>query len=138
MSWVRAYIGIPYSEANCWEICGRALERERGIHLPDFTRFYDRTADPERNIDHAKAVDAIIHLETTGGDWQRVTVPMPFDVILIRVFGYIAHCALVVDAQLALTTTTQLRSHLISYHQRRYSRRIEGFYRHVQLAHQAP
>lgn len=38
--WTNGYIGIPFEELDCWQLCVRVYAQELGIQLPSFVSDY--------------------------------------------------------------------------------------------------
>lgn len=132
-AWVRPYLGVPFEEENCWELCRRALREQRGIDVPDYADLYDRGTDPTDPREAARREEAMRQATATA-PWRRVAVPEAFDFVLFRMLGYVLHCALVIDGRLALSSRPPIGGHLMDYRQGRFAQRTEGFYRHAGIA----
>ena len=133
MSWVRPYLGVPFDEANCWEICRRALFEQKGLALPDFADRYPRDRVTERDAATSAQIEELILQEAATREWARVERAQPFDVLLLRTAGFVSHCALVVDGQYALSSRPPVGGHLLSFATGLNAQRIAGIYRHAEL-----
>lgn len=130
---MRPYIGVPFEEANCWDICRRALLEQKGIALPDFSNRYSRDVDPSLDAAEAALRTELIRQEAATSAWSAVESAAPFDMLIIRTRSAPIHCALVVDAQYALSSRPPVGGHLVAYRSSLVAGRIVGIYRHAAL-----
>lgn len=113
---VDQYIGIPFAEANCWELIRRIYSRELGIVLP----LHD-TID----TDDGEALRKAIEGDTAGPLWWRVDrgQERPFDVLIMRGFyksgGRLhsadIHCGMVIGPQSLIHVEDGRESVALSY-----------------------
>lgn len=125
-AWAREYVGIPYrfgadgrDGADCWGLVRMVLRERFGVDLPAFEH---DDADPHRL--HAIVDDA---LPTVGA--RRVPAPDPGDLALMRIIGEPCHIGVVTGDGYMLHTLHAHGSVLERYRDRKWAKRLEGFYR---------
>jgi hypothetical protein len=141
--WARPYLGVPYAEANCWEITRRVLWNRAAIRVPDFSGEYDRDADEAGWADHVRdEVESLVERELAGDDWRAVVGAVrPFDVALYRaivrdgsgtlVVRRHAHIGVVIAPGLGISTSRATGSYLYRLGMRQWAAQLEGYWRHV-------
>lgn len=129
------FVGLPFADhgrtrdgADCWGGVRMVLSELRGVLLPDYGDGYGHTGDY-----------AGIGVAIRNGlveDFRRVTNPMPFDLIIFALAKKPWHVGLVVEPGRFLhwpqpdDRGNDGSSRIERYTDAKWSRRIEGFYRH--------
>lgn len=135
VAWAAKYVGIPFVDngatrygCNCWGLVRLVLSTERCIEVPTYGE-----------ISAADLVAAARAMRRDAGcaPWMRVSVPAPFDVVLMtameerdRLVGHAGIMSSNTDV-LHVEKATHAVNIPITYPQVRY--RIVGFYRHSAL-----
>lgn len=128
-AWCGAFVGLPFVDhgrdragVDCWGLAKLALEEHFGIGgLPDFTSQYRHARD--------RALHEVFACEIER--WQRVEIPAPGDVVVLRYAGRPMHVGLVVAPGLMLTVDRGTASCVERLDSHRWLGRIEGYYRHA-------
>ncbi|MBB6011869.1 cell wall-associated NlpC family hydrolase [Aquamicrobium lusatiense] len=126
------YVGLPWRDrgrmrngCDCWGLLRLVYAGELGIGLPDHSNGYADTSD-------RPAVAGLI--EAGLADWMPVAAgrERPLDAILIRQAPW--HVGIVVRRGLMLHMPENQSSCIEPYDTGRWSRRVEGIYRHRSAA----
>ena len=133
-SWVAEYCGLPFKEQgrsregiDCWGLARLVLLEQLGLETPDYSAAYDDVAD--------KVVIPQVIRAGLEAEWEKVAVPQPFDLIILKVAGNPMHVGLVVSTDSFLHAPEgKLMSLPERFTDRIWKNRIEGFYRHVSRA----
>jgi len=79
------YVGIPWvcgqatlEGADCWGIVTMVLYEALGIRIGHYS--LDNIDSPEKVIE---TIEREIPLEISSGNWEKVAVPMEFDVVMM-------------------------------------------------------
>jgi cell wall-associated NlpC family hydrolase len=133
-SWLARYSGIPFQDrgrtlkgCDCWGLVRMVFAERYQIELPDYTGY--RGTSSQDNAEMAELVRQGI----ATGDWKKIEAgaEREGDCILLRMDGLPVHIALVVAPGLMLHTLKNEYSKPEYYRDTfRWSRRIQGFYRH--------
>ena len=131
MSWVNAYVGIPFADqgrdasgCDCWGLVRLVFAAERGINLPSYAGAYLCALE-------SREVAELLAAGRAAGSWQSVRTPAAFDVALIRKGRLACHVALAIGGRQLLHMDAGDQSKIVSADCPRFARRIVGFYRHV-------
>ena len=135
MSWSNKYIQIPFIEkgrdfngCDCWGLVRLVYEQELNIDLPSFLE-YENTKD-------IRAISRMIRENQFGDSWFKVTDPLPFDVLVFRMMGSVAHVGIVVKNGLMLhcqkNVNTAHEAYLLKSSD--WVERLEGIYRHAKYS----
>jgi cell wall-associated NlpC family hydrolase len=124
------YVGLPWQDRgrtptglDCWGLLRLVYAGELGIDLPDHSNHYDSTRD--------STIGGLI--EGGLGDWLPVTgAEHPLDAILIKQAPW--HVGVIVRRGLMLHMPHGQTSCIEPYDTGRWSRRVEGIYRHKEAA----
>lgn len=119
------YVGLPWQDrgrtpdgCDCWGLLRLVYAGELGIDLPDHSNHYYTAADA-----------AIGGLITVGlADWRPVEAERPLDAVLIKQAPW--HVGVIVRRGLMLHMPHGKTSCIEPYDTGRWSRRVEGIYRH--------
>jgi len=133
-AWVGAWVGLPYADKgrgpnafDCWGLARAVLQAERGIRLPDYAEAYESASDPE------SASRAVMAGLAEG--WQKVTVPVVFDLVILAIARRPWHCGIVVAPGWFLHCppphrgNTQTLSCVERLDSIAWRNRVDGFYR---------
>lgn len=101
--WAAAYVGLPYAEADCWDLARRVLAEQRGIYVPR-----------ELTLEEGKAVAT------------EVTVPQEFDLVLMYRLGR-PHIGVMVGRDRMLHTTSGKNAVIERISRFRF--RVAGYFR---------
>lgn len=125
------YVGLPWRDrgrtpdgCDCWGLLRLVYAGEFGIDLPDHSNGYVDTSD--------RAISGLIG--NGLADWTSVAAGRegPLDAILIRQAPW--HVGVVVRRGLMLHMPENQSSCIEPYDTGRWSRRVEGIYRHREAA----
>ena len=127
-SWVAPYIGIPYRDhgrdrngCDCWGGVRMVLADVFGVDLPDYSDHYS-------SAQHQPSVAFTV--ETGLAEcFNRVTVPQPGDMVIMRIAGRPWHCGLLVADHLRLPWPERRHSCSERLDSPMWSRRLDGAYR---------
>lgn len=132
---IAEFIGLPYADkgrsregVDCWGLC-RLVLAEQGIAVPDYAETYTAACD---RASASLAVEAGL-----ADGWQRVDTPRPYDLVILNVALRPWHCGVMVSPDRFLHVPPPGRDgrQSLSCVERidapQWSRRIEGYYRHV-------
>lgn len=128
-AWVAPYVGLPFQDHgrgpayDCWGLVKMVLREHYAIQAPDFGDLYEDSHD-RVGIPTAFNVGPV-------EDWRRVDFPQEGDVVILRVKGRPMHCGLVVGSGYMLHAHPENGSCLEPFDSHRWTRRIDGFYRHA-------
>ena len=116
------YIGREYGTYNCFDL---AKEFYSDFFSLELKNYFEGPVVPNR-----KEIECLVI--SNKGDFERVPRPVFGDIVVINLFGYSSHIGVCVDRRKFLHSTRTAGSCLDSLP--RYSKMIEGFYRHQELA----
>lgn len=129
--WWNKYVGLPFvahgrdrNGCDCYGLVRLALMENFGITAPLYLG-YD---DPNLKMHTANYID------TVKTEWFQVPTEKPGDILLLRVAGVPCHVGLVIVPGQMLHVMEGIEASIESYNAPGWRRRIEGFYRHVELA----
>lgn len=96
---VSAYLGIPYSELRCWQLCRRVYAEMLGLELPDY---------PLAMADGSAPVTAYLDLEVGRAAWAEIPLAdvRPMDILQMRMLRPKDHVGIVVSVRPRLVLTT--------------------------------
>lgn len=123
------FVGLPFADHgraggfDCWGLARAALLACRGIHLPDYGTGYADCAD------HDGIATSI--REGLAADFQRVDRPEPYDLVIFNIAGEPRHVGLMVDPTRFLHAPEGQTSRVEHVDERKWHKRIEGFYRYA-------
>jgi cell wall-associated NlpC family hydrolase len=125
MSALAAYVGVPYKECDCWEMCRRFSREQLGIELPEF--FYDKAHLAEQAAQHManETTDAL------GVRWAAVTEPRVGDIALFRIKGLVSHSGIVVEDNLILHCLEGRDSCIEEFAGTHWETRLYGMFRWI-------
>lgn len=130
MSWVNDYVGIPYRDqgrdergCDCWGLARLIYGRELTLALPSYLEAYPSALEREE-------VAALITQQVDARDWQKVSPPAPFDLLLLRYGRTGCHVGVFVDAERFLHIVAGEHSKIARRHDPRWRSREIGAYRH--------
>lgn len=112
-------IGIPYGDANCFDIVRMFYREELGIDIKDLNR-------ENLSADDRAAVESLI--VASKGDFEKVDSPEYGDIIVIKVMGLESHVAVYIGNDRMLHTYHPEGSSCVE-HLGKWKTRIAGFYR---------
>lgn len=116
------YIGKSYEEYDCFDLVRDFYADHMDL---DLRRFYEGG-----QIDNKQLVQSLII--SNKGHFERVDVPKPGDIMVINLFGYACHIGVYVGGGRFLHSIKRTGSVLDNVS--RYTKMIEGFYRHRETA----
>lgn len=122
MTWWNRYIGIPYTQAHCWELVRRVYADRLAIHLPEYG---------EIDAANLVAVARGMAQAEAGAEWRAVHHPQAFDVCLMRGRSRVWHVGVMVDARRVLHTERATGAVLVSVHDTAMRGRVTGYRRHA-------
>lgn len=132
MIWTDKYIGLPFSldgrsreGLDCWGLVRLVYQEELGIKLPTFSGIYiDKTPEVMRQVADAMDVER--------NNWNPVTKPRNFDVVLMRVAGRLpTHVGVVCGHNNMLHIMASIHSSVEPLASIIWQKRIVGYYRHA-------
>lgn len=116
------YVGRSYNVYNCFDLVKEFYADQYGL---DLKNYFDGKIVPER-----KEVESLVI--TNLGFFVPVEKPKFGDIVVIRLFGYSSHIGVCVGEGKFLHSIRNTGSCMDSLG--RYSKMIEGFYRHRERA----
>lgn len=128
--WAGHYIGLPFAEhgrdvqgLDCWGLVRLVLSEQFGIAVPSYAREYRSTRAQDE-------LGALIKRETQA--WEKIESGNESlgDVVVLRLRGQPMHVGMVLGDQTMLHIEQFINSAIERYSSRRWSGRVEGFYRH--------
>ena len=111
--WCQRYVGTPYSELNCWELCRKIFATEFGINI-----------GPVEEQRHAMQDRHWIDIQ--DGD----IAPREGDVILFKDSPVNRHVAILLDDTYMIHSQKGMNCCIESWRSRAWKNRIVGIYRH--------
>lgn len=139
MSWTNSYIGIPYAEfgrgpagCDCWGLACLIYRSELGISLPEYAGAY-------RSADEHVEIDALIEGGAQSPIWLPVDLARAaFDIAIFRRGRLATHVGIVIRPGLMIHMRDEDCAKIESYEQGAWKHRLNGFYRHVEMAGAQP
>ena len=127
-----AYLGLPFADHSegdgfdCWGLIRHVYMCEKHVTLPTYGEGYANTGDREGIV-----ASVLLGL---AADFDKVTTPQPFDLVIFNIFGKPTHVAMVVNESLFLHCPSPVMgkggfSCIERFADPNWSNRIEGFYR---------
>jgi cell wall-associated NlpC family hydrolase len=133
--WCGKYIDIRFKAGgrgrhgcDCWGLFRMVYRDEFGIFLKRYSGLYQSMTDTTGLL-------ALFMLENSA--WEKVESPRVGDGILLRVMGHPIHVGIVVSPNRMLHIERKLWSVIEPFDSIRWSKRVLGFYRNVQLRKRA-
>lgn len=130
--WILNYFGLPFktlgrdrSGIDCWGLVKLILSEQCGVEVSDYTD-YESEAD---KVNISKGLN-----EARFGDrWVRQEVPKEFDVVLFNIYGWPVHIGICIDSEHFIHAAEGDSARIERLSSPIWTKRIEGFYRHVDL-----
>ena len=139
--WANNYIGIPFSEKNCWGLFRLIFEEQRGIVLPSYDEEYEDSKDGEK-------IEKLIIDHKDDNCWQEIPVGQEelFDAVVIRAHYRLGrnkkgkllylpadmHIAMILERYVFIHSESNDICSCIGYYDRQpYSNRVISFHRYV-------
>jgi len=123
------YMPIPFKEkgrdfsgCDCWGLGMLIMRRERGIILPGYEEFYERTTD--------KATLKAVIAEQRQERWTEVEKPQAFDFILLKIDSVPMHVGVVTKPGKMIHCAKGTNTVHESYLTMRWEKNIMGFFRY--------
>lgn len=111
------YIGLPYEEFNCWELCVKFYNEIFDVELKHYCE------GPQGREDAEKLKNLIY---TNKGEFSKTDSPRFGDIILFRVFGVESHIGIFITDRIFLHTRRTTGSVLDNL--TLWSKRVVGYY----------
>lgn len=125
---VNVFIGIPFAlggrdftGVDCYGLALLWNRHVLGKELPEVEPYGKLASD----------LAIIADRERSAPGWQRVTIPSPGDVVLLRVRGLPSHCGVFLGAGRFLHVTEGHHSCVEQVGDPTWASRVMGFYRHA-------
>ena len=124
------YVGIPFHShsysreaLHCYGLVVIVYEDVLGIKLPTH---YDAAHDDYPDIERA-------YLQERDTErWVEVPAPQEFDIIMLRIYGAVSHCGIIVAPGKMLHVAPKREACIESYRSGAWAKRIAGYYRHAE------
>lgn len=130
-TWWNKYVGIPYAPGmssrdgcDCWGLVRLVYREEFGTLLPGAV--LDVTPG---EVPSAGVVAPVLEL-ARDAFWERTSVPMPGDVVVLRVRGYDSHVGIVTTPGYMLHVREGHDAVIESYDRRFWKNAFQGVYRY--------
>lgn len=131
-SFAKSAIGVPFVDKgrdrsgwDCWGLCVCAYREVFGIELPRLDGEYDGAK--------SRSVPELVRRERQTA-WKAVRLPVPGDVIVLRIRGHPWHCGLCIGGGQMLHVTVGVETCVERYNAPNWAKRIDGFWRYELLA----
>ncbi len=112
------YIGRDYETYNCLALAQEFYRDHFGLELKNY---FEGDVVPSR-----KEIECLV--KTNKGELDKVDKPIFGDIVVINLYGYASHIGVCIGDGKFLHSVRKVGSCMDSLH--RYSKMIEGFYRH--------
>ena len=132
--WAAKFIGIPYKThgrsrngADCWYVVYLIMKEQFGIEIPSYDGMsFDKGANNRIEICEFMAQEKI-------HQWRKISPgeERPGDAILFNMLGVPIHVGIICASGLFIHCEHGSNSCIERYGSGTWSRRIEGFYRHI-------
>lgn len=133
---VAEYIGLPFQErgrtragVDCWGLYRLVILERLGVTLP-LHDLYETTDDRH-------AIAAAVAGEQVA-EWQPVTDPLPYDLVLLRIYGQPLHVGLYAGPGLMLHIERGKNAVLERIDRTAWRNRMLGFWRSARIETAAP
>lgn len=126
--WTNRYVGIPFEEADCWQLCQRVYQQELNVSLPGFV---DEYKDP----DDREALERIFNMELGKPSvWRAVAQgeEQEYDLALIRLSPLPTHVGVLAGRDHILHSLPKVGAALEARSSLRLRGNIMGFYQYVE------
>lgn len=129
-TWWNNYVGLPFAAlgrdrlgCDCWGLVRMVCETEFGVHLPDYGDGYEDPYDRDK---------VAAHIERTKADFVAVEPGQEKegDLVALFVSGKPWHVGIVTEPGSMLHLMEGTQATVEQYTSRRWSHRVEGFYRY--------
>jgi len=117
----RKYIGRGYDEYNCLDLVKEFYKDQFGLDIKNYF---------EGDVPSREEVGTLI--KTNKGEFIKVDKPQFGDIVVIKLYGIACHLGVIVHGTKFLHSAKNIGSNIDRLE--RYSRLIEGYYRHRELA----
>jgi len=121
------YIGLPFKQkgrdrtgVDCWGLVYLFYKEQFGITLPDYLNDYTHIRD--------KRLGELIS-EQAAECWERISVPEPGCLIILRLRGIPFHTGIVVDNRRMIHAQIGTQVAIEDYTSIRWKTRVLGYYR---------
>ena len=115
------YVGRDYETYNCFDLAKDFYRQELGLELKNYF---------EGGVPPRKEIECLV--KTNKGDFTRVEDIKFGDIVVIRLYGYASHIGICLGDGFFLHSVRKVGSCIEPL--ARYSRMIEGYYRHQELS----
>lgn len=112
------YVGRDYEKYNCFDLAKEFYAVEFNLSLKNY---FEGEVVPNR-----KEIECLV--KTSTGDFNKVDEPVFGDIIVINLYGYASHIGIYLGEGRFLHSVRKIGSCMDSI--TRYSKMIEGYYRH--------
>jgi cell wall-associated NlpC family hydrolase len=120
--WVDQYIGIPFTEYNCWQLVRKVYREQFNIDLPlldnEYFNHMDRT-----NIEKLYNRELAIN-------WKKQDVPRIGDCVVMRIRNQPWHVGIIISKDTMLHTENKLEAVRERFTGPAWKNNIIGFYRY--------
>ena len=124
--WANQYVGIPFEELDCWQLCRRVYEYELDINLPSFIGDYADAQDRE-------SLERIFTQELAAPSrWQTVPAleAKEYDLVLMRLSPLPTHVGILAKRWSILHTMPKTGAVIDERGSLRLRHNVVGFYRY--------
>lgn len=121
-TFLKAYLGKPYDECDCWDITTLFYSEVLNIEL----NFVSDYGEPGYNDEYRNKVYDIINLHKSK--FKKVDTPEIGDIILFNIFGITAHVGIYIGNSRFMHSIKELGC-VVETLQSRWGNKVEGYYR---------
>ena len=123
--WASKYVGIPFEDKDCWQLCRYVYRQELGQSLPTFD-YSDPTDFKSLNVIFNEELDGRTRFKQVEDHMEE-----DYDLVLMRLAVLPTHVGILVGERHILHTLPDIGSCIDRKDSVRLSANIRGYYRYA-------